>query len=138
MQKLEQILWQVTPAIFLFSDYFNVLVINIKDLIQYIKSCSDFKPYRGNILKVKIEKDVVTGDIVIKLYNSYYFKEYLKKAGFIYSDERCWIGFIHNFLNIEREILKRMILSMNTDSKNILMEVAKVYEKIYEEIDKMI
>lgn len=113
-------------------------MISIKDLIQEIENCNDFKPYRGNTLKIKIESDIVTGDIAIKLYNSYYFKDYLKKAGFVYSDDRCWVGFIHNFLQVEKEILKRMVLSMNIDSRNILLEVTKAYDKIYEEIDKMI
>lgn len=113
-------------------------MINIKDLIEEIESCYDFKPYRGNALKIKIESDIVTGDIIIKLYNSYYFKDHLKKAGFVYSDERSWNGLIHNFLMIDKEILKRIILSMSQESKNILLEVSRAYEKIYEEIDKMI
>lgn len=84
--------------------------LQLSEIIDIIYEVVQTGPviYNDKMLNIQVENDV------IKIYNSYYFKEHLKRAGFIWDDEnKAWIGDVQNLTYMDKNILKRMLQSTN-------------------------
>lgn len=72
--------------------------------------------YNDKIIGISTEADL------IKIYNAYYFKEHLKRAGFFWDNEqKAWIGTIKELMSIDKEILTRLLESSSIKSLMNLM-----------------
>lgn len=79
--------------------------------------------YNGTLIGISTEEDV------IKIYNAYYFREHLKKAGFVWdSEQKAWVGTIKELSNMEKDILTRFL---ETTSMKSIINLIKATLRTY-------
>lgn len=97
------------------SDFYEILISAIE---------SNTVLYNGTILGISVNEETDT----VQIYHSYYFRKHLKEAGFIWDNERkAWVGELKNFLNMDKEVLIRML---KTSSKKSLYNLGKLLMKL--------
>ena len=97
------------------SDFYEILINAIE---------SNTVLYNGKILGISVDEE--TG--IARIYHAYYFRAHLREAGFAWDDEqKAWIGELKNFLNMDKEVLSRML---KTSSKKSLYNLGKLLLKL--------
>lgn len=92
-------------------------------LLEHKISSKTEKPYRNKMIGLRIELNP-DNDIIVKLYNSYYFREHLKKSGFIFDGE-AWVGYLDSLLSIDKRVLIRLIESISLNSAKKYLKVVR-------------
>lgn len=80
-------------------------------------------PYQTQTVGLKIEIDP-NRDVFIRLYNSYHFRQHLRKAGFIF-DSDSWLGDLNNLFALDNVVLKRLIEAISLNSARKYLKIIR-------------
>lgn len=89
-------------------------------ILKSLLSDKNVYPYKG--AKITIRLEYYNDTLYIKICNSYHFKDFLKNAGFIYTDY-AWIGEIENLNNLDNNVFKRMFQAVRYEERKMLYDL---------------
>jgi len=114
------------------SNQDNVSTFNkqINRVVSLIEKCisEELRPNPHGMASVKTMRTL--DDWFVIFYNCNYYKNILKKAGFIYEDFG-WIGSVDSLMYIKHDILRNILISCDKRDLSILLDFLKEFYEYY-------
>jgi len=112
------------------QDNANVFKKQINRVIFLVEKCisEETRPNPHGMASVKTSRAL--DDWFVIFYNCNYYKNILKKAGFIYEDFG-WIGTVDSLVYIKHDILRNILISCDKKDLNALLDFLKEFYEYY-------